>query len=705
MRALLLGFAIAAAACSGQLGGNFGTSGQGPSGTPVGGNAADGAATNFPSGPGAPPSTMTPGGGFVDGGYHLDAGSASGPSAGGGAADAAGGFLPPGAGGMGGATSDAAAPTPPPAPVTPPPSSVPPPGCTVQLRPLTATTLDTLVAGPEASAVVRAEVGGVTPGGRLPWSWQVSYGPGNQPVTITADPADGAVIQFPLRDPGAYLITASTTMGNSSCSSGSVYAAAADRKQLDLFVVRAFPSAAAQMPIQDQVLKAPQGGSLMADMHLRPGTMVTIDPRGQTGADSVPAYVRISDRTGPLTFEGYTSAAAFGALLQADRPYDVLIVPTGPDRTGVGALYAPLLIGNQTPDQIRILPLRLAPGIDVRGALAAAGGAIADGRVVLRVGDLVSTVARTGSDGGFEVLSRAGAFSLVASPPPGSGLPELQAGPAPELTLTDGVPAPSLALRWNTLPTVDGLVTVLGPDGRPMANARVHLEARLPAAGALAVGMPGGFVTLPAVGTMRVEAVTGADGVAHLGRLASGEYAGVVAPPAAGAAITGARLVIDSGAARTIRVQAPVSLRGALLGTGDLSSIRLTATDVGADVTAPPLAALSAADGSFVLAVSPGRRYVIVADPPPGSPFARGFVGDGQVEASSFVLRQPVPRRLAFRGRVLADGQTAGFSDTLLKVFCLAGSPGCADATAPLAETVTGSDGSFELGLPDPATR
>jgi hypothetical protein len=98
-------------------------------------------------------------------------------------------------------------------------------------------------------------------------------------------------------------------------------------------------------------------------MHLRPGTMVTIDPRGQTGADSVPAYVRISDRTGPLTFEGYTSAAAFGALLQADRPYDVLIVPSAPDRTGVGALYAPLLIGNQTPDQIRILPLRLSPGI------------------------------------------------------------------------------------------------------------------------------------------------------------------------------------------------------------------------------------------------------------------------------------------------------------------------------------------------------
>jgi hypothetical protein len=53
----------------------------------------------------------------------------------------------------------------------------------------------------------------------------------------------------------------------------------------------------------------------------------------------------------------------------------------------------------------------------------------------------------------------------------------------------------------------------------------------------------------------------------------------------------------------------------------------------------------------------------------------------------------------------VGDAQRSGVPDTLVKVFCLPGAPDCLDPTIPLGEAVSGGDGSFELGLPDPASR
>jgi hypothetical protein len=205
---------------------------------------------------------------------------------------------------------------------------------------------------------------------------------------------------------------------------------------------------------------------------------------------------------------------------------------------------------------------------------------------------------------------------------------------------------------------------------------------------------------------MRVEAVTGADGVARFGRLTLGAYTALVAPAAPDSgAITSARLLNETGGGGIVRLAPRARLAGALVGTGDLGGVRLTATDLATDLAAPPLVTTSAPDGSFAFEVSPRRRYLIVADPPAASRFARTFVGGGSVEASSFALRQRLPARLPFRGRVVADTQRTGFADTPIKVFCLAGAPDCADPTTALAEGITAADGSFELGLPDPASR
>jgi hypothetical protein len=657
-----------------------------------GGNSGGDLSTDAAAASGAPgPMNVPPrsGGGFVDAGYRYRDGGASDPST-----SSGGGSSPT-------SSADAAAPPGP----TPPPSSPPPQACTVSLRPLSAPSLAGLVAGPMATAVVRAEIRGVT--GPLVWSWQVTYLDANEPLTVTADPADPAVVEFPVARPGQYLLTAATAVGGAPCASGPVYAAAASPLQLrNVFLVRAIPPTAARVPVQHQVLEVAGGAPVVDEMRLGPGTMVTIEPRDQSGASAIPAYVRVSDRDSPLVFEGYADAAPFGALLPGGVRYDVLIVPVGEDRSVVGARYAPVWVANQTPDQIKLLPLRLTPGVAVRGRVATTGGALSDARIVLRGATTPSTVGRTGPDGAFEVLARADSFAFVASPPPGSGLPEVVAGPVPELAISEGAPAPEVTLVWNAQTYANGAVTVLGLDGRPVAQARVRVEATLPDAATVTVTRAGASATLSAPGSMRVEAVTGADGVARLGRLPAGTYQALVAPdPASPAAITSAPVVFGGGGATTVRLAAKIRLAGALLGEGDRSGVRITATDVGTDLEVPPLVTTSAADGSFALPLSARRRYLLLADPPGGSRFARTFVGAGPIEPSDFVLRQRLPLRLPFHGRVVGDAQRTGFADTLVKVFCFPGAPDCPDPTIPLAETITGSDGTFDMALPDPATR
>jgi hypothetical protein len=48
------------------------------------------------------------------------------------------------------------------------------------------------------------------------------------------------------------------------------------------------------------------------------------------------------------------------------------------------------------------------------------------------------------------------------------------------------------------------------------------------------------------------------------------------------------------------------------------------------------------------------------------------------------------------------DHSVQGIDRALIQVFCIASSPDCADTETPIAETVTVSDGSFQLLLPDP---
>jgi hypothetical protein len=638
------------------------------------------------------------GGGFVDASFSFDAGGA--PDAGS-AADAVA-DRPPGAADAAGAPSDAAGG----ADAARPPDA--PPRCSVEVRALSAASLTRLVSGPMATAVVRAELSGASAPGPLLWSWEVTDVDSGERLTVNADPRDPAVVEFAVRRAGQYLIRAETTVGTLACASGPVYALARDpAAQRKLFLVRAIPPSSARAPVQHQVLEVAGGVPVVAELRLAAGTSVTINPREQSGLDTIVAYVRVSDRATPLVLEGYADAnAPFGALLAASS-YDVLVVPAGPDRSGLGARHAPVFLERLDPADIQASPFRLAPGVAVRGRAASAGGAIQDARVVLRGSGIPSTVGRSGADGEFEVLARSGTYGLVIAPPRESGLPEGQLPPA--LTLGEGTPGPRVDFTWHAVNGVNAALAVQDAAGRPLARARVRAEAPLAEVGIATITPAGGApVAQPAPGTMRLDLVTDAGGVARLGSVPRASYAVIVAPAnSAEGAITAATVSFTDAGTRTVQLSPRSRLTGRLSGPSgaSLGGVRITATDVGTDLAVPAEVAETAADGSFTLSVSARRKYLLVAQPPPGSPYARSFVGAGPVEASEFPLRQTLPVRISFSGRVVSDVQRSGIAETVIKVFCFPGAADCPDATVPLAEAVTGPDGTFELALPDPSSR
>jgi hypothetical protein len=683
------------------------------------------------AGPGAAPTTGN-GGGFVDAAYSFDARGSDvrvPPPA---TARDAGIVTPPftqdaaaaadappamgsggtggGAGGAGGgAASDAAG--------APSDTGSPEPaGCRVELRPLSTDSFAALVAGPLATVVVRAELTGGPAGAAPPtWRWNASYldAPGVS-VDLAQDGNDPAVAEIKLPRRGNYALGASAAVGGMTCLSGAVYATAMDPGRL--FLVRAIPPMEAHLPVQHSTLQVTGGAAVSADLRLAPGTEVTIDPRDPSAAlrpNAIASYVRISDRESPLVFEGFAGDLPFGALLPGGLRFDVLVVPAAAGGSGVGAPYAPLLVAGRSADEIRVLPFRLGPGVAVHGHVTGDGGVpLPDSRVALRGTGAPSTVGRTAADGSFEVLARGGSVSLVASPPPGSGLPEVAvADTSNALVLDEAQPAPTLELRLDPLPAANLRMQVLDPDGHPVRGARVLAQASLGQVGVLTVVSPSGAppVALPAMGTMRAEVVTAADGSAALARLPEGRYTLLVAPDATvtDAAISAAAVVVDAAdtSVRAVQLARKARIFGILAGSGDLGKVRLVATDVGTDLAVPPLVGMLGADGSFSFAVSPRRRYLLLAQPPPGSPFARSFVGNGTVEASPFGLRARLPASLPFRGRAISDVQRDGVRDTVMKVFCFPGAADCPDPTVPLAETITAADGAFELALPDPASR
>jgi hypothetical protein len=154
-----------------------------------------------------------------------------------------------------------------------------------------------------------------------------------------------------------------------------------------------------------------------------------------------------------------------------------------------------------------------------------------------------------------------------------------------------------------------------------------------------------------------------------------------------------------------VRLLAKVPLRGSLQPANMTAGALVHASPRALDPPRPVAVATVGPDGTYLLAVDPGREYVVWADPPANRALARALlasVSSGVTGAE--VPARSLPRALPFSGTVNGAQSQGGVPAVVIQAFCDAASPSCLDPTLPLAETVSGPRGDFTLALPDPGS-
>jgi hypothetical protein len=573
----------------------------------------------------------------------------------------------------------------------------PPLGCLINILPIAPSSFDGLVAGPGAMLRVRGELTG-TFGPSFDWKWSVTLADGS-PVEVIEVGNDPSLIEFALDSFGTYSIAVELT-GSDHCAGGRTVTVARPGARLASFRVRVTPPPASGLPAQDlerQVVGgAPSGGNTLA---LVVGIRVPLDVRRAADDTPLGAYVRLTDAVSGAVVETRTTRDAPGLVTVAPGSYAMLVVPEGD--------VAPALYPVRSAAALVGTTLMMDDGATVNGTVMdAAGKPIAGAAVVLRAGALVSTTGSTDSAGAFHLYARSGTFgvTVVSSLTAGALESKLAAAGGVVVDTAIATPTAPLALKIQPGPLAEAAVALTAQDAVSLGPAaRVTLEAVEPLANIATVTM-GVAAPRMMAGDVRVTIAPKADGTLTTGGLPRGRYRMTVYPADAGSrdGVTSTELDLRAGnlAPLSLPLSPKVKLSGKLLPATMASGVRLLALDeAGLPITAT---ADAGPGGVFELAVSPLRRYTLRALPRPDQLLARAsFPAVGVASVDVIVPDRSMPRALLFAGRVV-DPDLHGVGTSLVQAFCISGAPGCADDQTPVAETVTRSDGTFQVMLPDP---
>jgi len=267
---------------------------------------------------------------------------------------------------------------------------------------------------------------------------------------------------------------------------------------------------------------------------------------------------------------------------------------------------------------------------------------------------------------------------------------------------------------WNSLTLASATLTIQDALGTPLPNARVRLTTASPkVVGCFRVVPPTGSpTTYDGLGNILLEGTTSATGQLVFENLpVDTQYTVAIVPQPlsmlATTTTTTFTLANRSGVNVTLQAKGQTRLSGLLsspLPEADLSQVVVWAYDKSKLDPEAPRQAPVQKSGDFSLAVTPGRPYVLMAVPPVDSGMARTFVGPGAMVATEFKILQKLVSRMDWTSSVI-DDSTAPVAGAAMQVFCEASWPTCVDDSIPLAETTALSDGTFQLSLPDPATR
>lgn len=587
-----------------------------------------------------------------------------------------------------------------------------PPRCQVRIDTVTQPVDGGFTAGPGVALRVQGVVTG-TPPSSFGWSWSVTFADGSSVAVTPVSSGAPGLIEFPLAKPGSYTIDVALT-GPATCEGQQTIVAPAPGGRLQSFRFHFVPPAGS-VPVQDQDVQITGGTPLRQPaLTLAAGTIVRFDPRDQAGAGAVPSYVRISDQAGRVISEARTPAAGGTVDLQlvsSGGPYDMLVVPSGD--------VAPILITGKSPADLQaMMPLALAPGVAVSGTVSdhTTGKPVMGANVALQAGTLPSTLGVTDTAGNFTVRASAGTYGLTVTRSAGTGVLETTLPAAPGLTVTDNGPdagaPPALDVQVPQAGSAQLTLHIGAGDPASLgAGAKAVVESPAPILNLASVTF--GAVTQSAAVRFRAELTpqAGSGDPTHSTVVFSGmppaPYQATVFPASSDSNDAITVTAIDLSAAtlppptQQIQLGAKVTLGGTLVPGTETVGVRVTALDTVGDFPIA-IAGLSSSGGSFLLSVSPERTYSLRAEPAAGQLLARTLFGPVTVSAAGLKLADQPMSSALFYASTVVDDQRQGMDGALVQVFCLAVTPGCDDPETPLAETVTLSDGSFQLMLPDP---
>jgi hypothetical protein len=567
------------------------------------------------------------------------------------------------------------------------------PMCQVDIVPIVPASFERLEAGPTTKVRVQGDVTGTVPPS-YDWSWSVSLADGT-PVPVTTVGVDPSLVEFPMTTIGTYTIAVQLT--GTTCVGLRTITAVRPGAKLATFRLHVTPPSTALVPAQDlerQVTGGtPSAGNMLT---LDPGLVVGFDVTRAADGTALPSYVRLTEATSGAILETRTSAAGPNTLRVAQGTYATLVVPDDD--------VAPLALPARSAGDLGGGSLALDDGPMVTGMIVDGGGLpIKGATVVLRGGDQVSTTGTTDATGAFHVHARAGMFGLTVVSPLAAGGLEAKLAPEVGLVVAATGPTPPLAIALQTGGLVTGSVALSGDPASLTPETRVSLSAVAPLAnvGTLTIGAE---APRPLAGDVRFSLHPAADGTVATGGVPPGQYELTVFPAAATTSdgVTKAILDLSKGSVGPM----PMTLAKKVMLTGKLmpAAEAWGTTLVAVDVSGLPIVSQGDAgpDGSFALAVSPRRQYQLRALPRPDQVLARASfpvvtVTDAAPAGQSYAM----PPALLYAGRVV-DPNLQGVATALVQAYCFATAPGCTDPTVPVAETVTRSDGTFELMLPDP---
>ena len=570
------------------------------------------------------------------------------------------------------------------------------PMCQVDIVPIIPMSFDGLAANPTAKVRVLGSVTGPVPG-TYEWQWTVTLADGSSVPVAPVAPSDPSLVEFPTTTTGTYTIA--VELKGASCAGLRTIVVAKANAKVATFRFHVTPPSTASVPAQDIARQVtggtPSGGNTLA---LDPGILVSFNVTRASDGSALPSYVRFTEVNTGAVLETRTSGPLGNTMRVAQGTYRTLVVPDGD--------VAPATLPPRAAAEMAVGGIPLDDGAAIAGTVAdAAGKPLAGATVVLRDGELVSTTGKTDATGAFHVRARAGTFGLTVVTPLAAGGLESTLDPTVGLVVDATAPTPSLAIKLQTSALVTGTVALSATDPASLGSAaRVSIATPTAALANVATLTVGTGAARALAGDVRFSLHPAADGTVSTGGVPPGMYDVTVFPASASTSDGVTKKTLDLTAGNVASLPLPlaqkVMLTGKLLPAKTSSGVTIVAQDKGG----LPVAAQGDAgpDGSFALAVSPSFLYLLRALPRADQPLARtSFPFVNVMNAAPPSVEYEMPPALLFAGRVV-DPSLQGVSTALVQAFCIGPPPGCVDPAVPVAETITRSDGTFQLMLPDP---